>query len=256
MTSSPKKITAYTLSFNEAAQIREVMESIKWADEIILVDSFSTDGTAEIARDYGAKVISAKFCGFGKLRNMALDASSNDWMLSIDSDERCTTELRDEVRGVVQNPGCEAYMVPRKNYFFGKWIRGCGWYPDYRQPQFFDRTRMRYRDELVHESYDLNGKLGHLKEHAIQYPWPDLAVAFRKMERYSTLMATRYAEENRRTNAARMLTSPLGMFMKMYILKAGFRDGIQGFILSYIYSYYTFLKYAKLWEKQYNSRNK
>jgi glycosyltransferase involved in cell wall biosynthesis len=246
--SSAKKITAYVMTYNEAHQIREVLESIKWADEILLVDSFSTDGTVEIGKEYGAKIISEKFCGFGKLRNFAVDGSANDWMLSIDSDERCTPELAQEVRREVQAPAFDAYMVPRKNYFFGRWIRGCGWYPDYRQPQFFNRQKMRYREDLVHEGYELKGKLGYLKEHAIQYPWPNLKVALGKLDRYSSLMAERYAKENRRGSFGRLVGSPLAMFFKMYILKAGFRDGTQGFLLSYLYGYYTFLKYAKLWE--------
>ena len=247
--SSAEKITAYVMTFNEAHQIGAVLETIKWADELILVDSFSTDGTVEIAKKYGAKIVSEKFCGFGKLRNFALDAAANDWMLSIDSDERCTPELANEVQREVNAPQFDAYMVPRKNYFFGRWIRGCGWYPDYRQPQFFNRTKMRYREDLVHEGYDLNGRLGHLKEHAIQYPWPDLKVALGKLDRYSTLMAERYAKEQRRSSFGRLITSPPGMFIKMYFLKAGYRDGKQGFLLSYLYAYYTFLKYAKLWER-------
>src|SRR5579859_2045637 len=113
-------ITAYVLTFNEARQIREVLESIKWADEIIIVDSFSTDGTVEIAREFNARVISEKFCGFGKLRNFALDASKNDWMLSIDADERCTPELAAEVRREVAAPRFEAYHVPRKSHFLGQ----------------------------------------------------------------------------------------------------------------------------------------
>lgn len=251
-----KKITAFTLTFNEAGQIRDVLESIKWADEIVVVDSFSQDGTVEIAREYGAKIVSEKFNGFGKLRNAALAASSNDWMLSIDSDERCTPELKAEVQREVQNPQFDAYMVPRKNYFFGRWIKGCGWYPDYRQPQFFDRTKMQYRDDLVHEGYNLNGRLGHLKEHAIQFPWPNLKVALAKMERYSTLMAERYAQEKRRESFGRLIGSPIGMFLKMYLLKKGFRDGREGLVLSCIYSYYTFLKYAKLWELRHPAANK
>ena len=251
MATSPS-ITAYVLTFNEARQIREVLESIKWADEIIVVDSFSTDGTVEIAREFNARVISEKFCGFGKLRNFALDASKNDWMLSIDADERCTPELAAEVRREVAAPRFEAYHVPRKSHFLGQWMRHSGWYPDYRQPQFFNRTKMRYREDLVHEGYDLNGRLGHLREHALQYPWPTLEVATGKLQRYSTLMAQRYASMNRRASLAKLLVSPIGMFGKVYFVQQGFRDGRYGLILATLYGYYTFLKYAKLWELQRN----
>jgi len=243
-------ITVYILSYNEARQIRAVLESVKWADEILLVDSFSTDGTVEIAREYKARILSEKFCGFGKLRNQALDAASNDWMLSIDADERCTPELAAEIRRELPAPQFDAYHVPRKSHFLGRWMRYSGWYPDYRQPQFFNRTKMRYRDDLVHEGYDLQGRLGYLREHALQYPWPTLEVAVAKLQRYSTLMARRYAEQNKQASAAKLIGSPVAMFLKVYVCQQGFRDGRHGLILAVLYAYYTFLKYAKLWEAQ------
>jgi len=245
-------ITAFTLTYNEAGQIRAVLESIKWADEIVVVDSFSTDGTVEIAREYNARIVSEKFCGFGKLRNFALDASRNDWMLSIDSDERCTPELAAEVRREAQAPRCDAYHVPRKSHFLGHWMRHSGWYPDYRQPQLFNRTKMRYREDLVHEGFELNGRLGYLREHALQYPWPTVEAATAKLQRYSTLMAQRYAQMNRRASAGRLIGSPVSMFLKVYFVQQGFRDGRHGLILAALYGYYAFLKYAKLWELQQN----
>ena len=241
-------LTVYTLTLNEAKQIRAVLESVKWADEIILVDSFSTDGTVEIAREYNARILSEKFCGFGRLRNKALDAASHDWMLSIDADERCTPELAEEVRRELTAPRFDAYHVPRKSHFMGRWMRHSGWYPDYRQPQLFNRTKMRYREDLVHESYDLNGRLGYLREHALQYPWPTMDVAISKLQRYSTLMAQRYAGCNKNASAAKLIGSPLAMFLKVYVWQQGFRDGRYGLILAVLYAYYTFLKYAKLWE--------
>src|ERR1051325_8532698 len=141
------RVTVFVMSYNEARQIREVMETIKWADEIVLLDSFSTDGTVEIAREYGAKIVSEKFCGFGRLRNLALAASSNDWMVSIDSDERCTPAFAAEVRSLVKTPAHDAYFVPRLNYFLDRPIKYCGMYPDYRQPQFFNRKKFRYRED-------------------------------------------------------------------------------------------------------------
>jgi glycosyltransferase involved in cell wall biosynthesis len=245
-----RSVTVFILSYNEAKQIRAVLESVKWADEIILVDSFSTDGTVEIAREYNARIISEKFCGFGKLRNFALDAASNDWILSIDSDERCTPELAAEVRRELENPQFDAYHVPRKSHFMNHWMRHAGWYPDYRQPQFFNRTKMRYREDLVHEGYELKGRLGYLREHALQYPWPTVEVAAAKMQRYSTLMAQRYLQMNKRASLGKLIGSPLGMFLKVYVFQQGFRDGRYGLILAAMYGYYTFLKYAKLWELQ------
>lgn len=250
-----QSVTVYSLSFNEARQIRAVLESVKWADELILVDSFSTDGTVEIAHEYGARIISEKFCGFGKLRNLALDAATHDWILSIDADERCTPELAEEIRRELAAPRFDAYHVPRKSHFMGHWMRHSGWYPDYRQPQFFDRTKMRYREELVHEGYDLNGRLGFLREHALQYPWPTVEAAAAKMQRYSTLMASRYAEMGKQASVTKLIGSPLAMFLKVFVVQQGFRDGRYGLILAALYAYYTFLKYAKLWELRHSNKS-
>ena len=246
----PPPITVYTLTLNEAKQIREVLESVKWADEIILVDSFSTDGTPEIAREYGARILSEKFCGFGALRNKALQAAKHDWILSIDADERCTPEIAEEVRRELQAPRFDAYHVPRKSYFMGHWMRHSGWYPDYRQPQFFNRKHMRYREDIVHEGYQLDGHLGYLREHVLQFPWPTIEVATAKLQRYSTLMAQRYAAQQKRASAIRLLGSPVAMFLKVYVWQQGFRDGRYGLLLAVLYAYYTFLKYAKCWELQ------
>ena len=245
-----RPVTAYTLTFNEARQIRAVLESVKWADEVILVDSFSTDGTVEIAREFNARIISEKFCGFGKLRNFALAAAKHDWTFSLDADERCTPELAAEICRELGAPRFDAYHVPRKSHFLGHWMRHGGWYPDYRQPQLFNRTKLRYNEELVHESYALNGRLGYLHEHVLQYPWDTMEIATAKLQRYSTLMARRYADMNRRATLPRLIGSPVAMFLKVFVVQQGFRDGRNGFLLASLIAYYTFLKYAKLWELQ------
>ena len=250
MTTATRPVTAYTLTFNEARQIRAVLESLQWADELIVVDSFSTDGTLEIAREFKAIILSEPFCGFGKLRNLALDAARHDWIFSLDADERCTPELAAEIRRELAAPRFDAYHVPRKSHFLGRWMRHSGWYPDYRQPQFFNRTKMRYKDELVHESYMLDGRLGYLREHVLQYPWDTVEIATAKLQRYSTLMAQRYGDTNKRATLGRLVGSPVAMFLKVFIVQQGFRDGRHGLLLASLYAYYTFLKYAKLWELQ------
>jgi glycosyltransferase involved in cell wall biosynthesis len=244
-----RPLTAYTLTLNEARQIRQTLEGVKWADEILVMDSFSTDGTVEIARDCGARVLQEAFCGFGTLRNHALAAATNDWIFSLDADERCTPELAAEIQRELAAPAFDAYHVPRKSHFLGRWMRHSGWYPDYRQPQLFDRRRFRYNDEAVHESYTLDGRLGYLRQHVLQYPWDTLEIATAKLQRYSTLMAERYAGQGRRPSLAKMLFSPAGMFVRMYLVQQGFRDGRHGLVLATLYAYYTFLKYAKLWER-------
>ena len=244
------KLSAYVLTYNEEAKVREALESVSWADEIVVLDSHSTDRTESICREYTDKVYQCDFEGFGKLRNHALGLLTHDWVLSIDADERATDELRKEIQAVLsQGPDADAFFVPRKNLFMGRWIRHCGWYPDYRQPQLFNRHRFRYREDLVHEGFELDGRVGYLQGHVLQYPFLNLEQYLQKMRRYSTLMAEQMALRERRFHVHQLVTHPLFSFFKMYGLRQGFRDGMPGLILSLFYAYYTFVKYAKLWER-------
>jgi glycosyltransferase involved in cell wall biosynthesis len=256
MSSERRKITAYVISFNESRQIRAVLEGVTWADELIVVDSFSTDGTVEIAREFGARVISEKFCGFGKLRNFALDAAQNDWIFSIDSDERCTPEFVDELREALAAPQYAAYFVPRRNTFLGQPVRFGGMYPDYRQPQVFDRRKFRYREDLVHEGFDCSGGIGYFKTSIWQHPWPTLAITLGKMDRYTTLMAQRRFEDGKRSSVLKMLSAPPIGFVRKYIFQQGFRDGVPGLVMAILHGCYTFVKYAKLWELQQQAAKK
>lgn len=244
-------VSLYIIAYNEAKNLREVLPTVLWADEVLVADSFSTDDTADVCRTFGVRHVNLKFEGFGKLRNDAVALLKYDWVVSIDSDERSTPEFAAEVRRTLaETPQFDAWHVPRKSHFLGKWMQHSGWYPDYRQPQLFDRKKMRYRDDLVHEGYQLDGKLGYLREHVLQYPWPTLEVATAKLQRYSTLMAERYYTDGKRASLASLLGSPCAMFLRTYVLKNGWRDGRHGLVLATLYAYYTFLKYAKLWERQ------
>ena len=245
----PCKLSVYVIAYNDEPNIRACLESVRWADELIVVDSFSTDKTGTISREFTDKVYQVEFNGFGPLRNQALSYCSHEWIFSLDTDERMTPELRDEIRALLERgPEADAYFVPRKNYFLGRWIRHCGWYPDYRQPQLFRKSRFRYRRELVHESFDCDGRVGYLSHAAIQYPFRDLDHYIAKQDRYSDLMAQRLVEQGRRFASHQLVTHPFGSFAKMYLLRRGFLDGMPGLILSGLYGYYTFMKYAKFWE--------
>ncbi len=150
------KISAYIVAYNEAEKIADAVSSVLWADEVVVVDSGSGDRTAEIARSLGARVVQVEFRGFGDLRNQAVAHCRHDWIFSLDSDERCTAEARDEIMSILSSiPAHDAYLVPRRNYMMGRWIRGSGWYPNFRQPQLFRKGTMRYRIEPVHEGYEL-----------------------------------------------------------------------------------------------------
>jgi glycosyltransferase involved in cell wall biosynthesis len=213
------------------------------------VDSHSTDRTAAISLEFTDKVHQLDFHGFGRLRNEAVALTTHEWVFSLDSDERMTPELKEEIRLVLdRGPGADAYFVPRKNYFLGRWIKHCGWYPDYRQPQLFRKDRFRYREELVHESFDCDGPVGFLQSPALQYPFRDIDHYVTKQDRYSDLMARRMAEQGRRFSSHQLITHPFGACLKMYVQRAGFLDGMPGLILSGLYGYYTFMKYAKFWE--------
>ena len=244
------KLSVYVIAYNDEPNMRACLESVAGlGDELIVVDSHSTDQTAAISREFTNKVYQVDFKGFGDLRNQTVALANHEWVFSLDSDERMTPELREEIRLVLgSEPDADAYFVPRKNYFLSRWIKHCGWYPDYRQPQLFRKERFRYREELVHESFDCDGPVGFLKSPALQYPFRDIDHYVAKQDRYSDLMVRRMLEQDRQFSSHQLITHPLGAFLKMYVQQAGFLDGMQGLILSGLHAYYTFIKYAKFWE--------
>ena len=251
------KLSVFVMAYNDAHQLRACLESVAWADELIVVDSYSTDATEKISREFTDKVYQHEFKGFGRLRNEAVAHVTHDWVFSLDTDERATPEIRDEIRTLLsQGSDADAYFVPRKNWFLGRWIRHGGWYPDYRQPQLFRKDRMRYREDLVHEGFELEGKIGYLKEHVVQYPFRDVDHFLAKMERYSHLMARRMVEQGRRFHTHQLVTHSCFTFFKMYVARAGCLDGVPGLILAGLYAYYTFIKYASLWEMTRNVEGK
>jgi len=245
------KISAYILTFNEEDKLEEALKSITWADEIVIADSFSTDRTVEIARGYTQRIEQIPFEGFGKLRNEAVAHCTHEWIFSLDSDERCTPEARDEILATVARAdAADAYLVPRRNRFLGRSIRHGGWYPDYRQPQLFRKGRLRYLEDPVHERYEVTGKLGRLKHPIRQIPYKDLAQSIAKWQRYSTLGATRLEARGVRASMGQGLAHGLVSFFKIYVLRLGFLDGWAGFVIAFGYLEQTFYKYAKLTEKQ------
>ncbi len=248
----PTPVSLYIITFNEAQNLREVLPTVLWADEVVVVDSFSTDDTAAVCAQFGARHVNLKFEGFGKLRNDALALLKHDWVVSIDSDERSTPEFASEVRRTLTAPQHAAYFVPRRNTFLGRPIRFCGWYPDYRQPQVFNRRQFRYREDLVHERYECDGSTGYFQNPIWQHPFPTLAVVMAKNEKYTSLMAQRYFAAGRRAGIVQLALHPVGGFIKKYIFQQGFREGMHGFLIAALHAYYTFIKYAKLWELQHH----
>jgi len=246
-----QKISAYILTYNEAEKIAAAVSSVLWADEVVVVDSFSVDRTAEIATSLGARVVEVPFNGFGDLRNRAIEVCKCDWIFSLDADERCTEALRDEILALIAGtPAHDVYRVPRRSYMMGRWIRGSGWYPNFRQPQLFRKGAMRYKLDPVHEGFEnLSGKrLGTLKNTVWQFPFRNMEEVIKKMNRYSSLGMQKLADE--RVSMAGALGHGLWSFLKHYIFKLGFIDGWAGFVIAFGNFEGTFYRYAKRYEQQ------
>jgi glycosyltransferase involved in cell wall biosynthesis len=246
-------ISAYILAFNEAAKLKAAAESVLWADEIVVVDSDSTDDTAAMAAGLGARLVQVPFNGFGDLRNQAIAACRCDWIFSLDADERCTAAARDEILALLSGtPLADVYRVPRHSFMMGRWIRGSGWYPNFRQPQLFRKGSMRYTLEPVHEGYELlSSKPVETLHNAIwQFPFRDLAEVLHKANRYSSLGAPKLA--HKRVSMGSAVAHGLWAFLKHYIFKRGFIDGWAGFVIAFGNFEGTYYRYAKRYEQAQN----
>jgi glycosyltransferase involved in cell wall biosynthesis len=244
------KITAYIIAYNEAAKIEAAVSSVLWADEVLVADSNSTDNTVALAEALGARVVQVPFHGFGDLRNRTLEHCTHEWIFSLDSDERCTPEARDEILKLISGePAQDAYLVPRRSYMMGRWITGSGWYPNYRQPQLFRKGAMRYKPDPVHEGYELltEKPLGKLNNEIHQFPFRNLDEVIRKMNRYSSLGAEKLTRK--RVTMWSAFGHGLWAFIKHYIFKAGFKDGWAGFVIAFGNFEGTFYRYAKRYEE-------
>ena len=241
-------VSAYILAYNEAAKIRDAVNSVLWADEVVVVDSHSTDDTAAIAESMGARVVQVEFNGFGDLRNRAMAACSHEWIFSLDSDERCTPEARDEILATIADPGdVEAWYVPRRNFFMGRWMKHSGFYPDYRQPQLFKKGALVFGADLVHEAYTIQSPHppGYLKKDIWQIPFKNLEEVLHKANRYSSLGAREMKEKGKKGSMAKALGHGLWAFFRLYFLKLGLLDGWPGFVIAIGNFEGTFFRYAK-----------
>ena len=199
------KVSAYIIAYNEEHNIGDAVKSVLWADEVVVVDSFSSDRTSEISASLGARVVQVPFEGFGKLRTAAIASTRYDWVFSLDTDERCTEAARDEIRQIIASADArDAYYVPRRNVFMGRWIKHCGFYPDYRQPQLFRRNALTFDEAMVHEGYSVNGRTACMKNFIWQFPYRNLSQLIGKMERYSTLGAQKLADRGRHPPCLRL----------------------------------------------------
>jgi glycosyltransferase involved in cell wall biosynthesis len=246
------KVSVYIIAYNEADKIRDAICSVLWADEIVVADSHSQDNTAALAEELGARVVQIPFRGFGDLRNRAMAACTHDWIFSLDSDERCTPEARDEILACLRAPQADAYYVPRRNFFMGRWIRYSGFYPDYRQPQLFKKGALVFKeDDPVHEEFTVvsDRPVGYLRHAIWQFPFKRLDELMHKANKYSTLGADKLALTGRRDCSLwTALAHGIWSFCHMYFLKRGILDGWPGFIIALYNFEGTFYKYAKFHE--------
>ncbi len=241
-----EKLSALVLTKNEEENIEGCLNSINWIDEIVVVDSLSEDNTKEICLDYKNVIFyEREFDDFSSQRNYGLEKISNPWVFVIDADERCTPELREEIEKVLENPEVEGFEMPRKNYFLGKWIKYCGWYPDMSLQIF--KSKYRYKG-IVHESPNINGETKKLKNDLIHYTYKDLKSYIDKINQYTSLDAIKKYNAGKKRGISYILLRPFVEFLKKYIFQKGFLLGSQGLILSILTAYYQFLKNIKLWE--------
>jgi glycosyltransferase involved in cell wall biosynthesis len=242
------KVTATVITLNEARNIEDALRSIAWADEIVVVDAGSTDGTVDIARRHGARVEMRAWDGYSAQKNYAASIASNDWILSIDADERVPPELAREIRERLESgPDRRGYRVPRLTWYLGRWIRGTDWYPDY-QLRLYDRRAGRWNGRRVHESVALDDPAGQLTHDLQHYAYRDLSHHLSTIDRYTTLAAEQWHAEGRRVSAMGLVAHPPAAFVRNYVLRGGFTQGTAGLVVSILNSYYVFLKFAKLYE--------
>lgn len=248
-------LSVILITKNEQENIRECLESVRWADEIIVVDSGSTDKTVEYTRKYTKKIFEREWQGFGATKNFALSKVKGEWVLSIDADERVTPELATEIQKVVQSRTTRfvGYSFPRKAFFLGRWIKHCGWYPG-RVVRLFRRNAGTFTDSQVHESLRVAGAVGELSADLLHFTDPNLFHYFQKFNRYTSLAVDEMATRSESFSLSQLAFRPLWTFIRMYMIKLGFLDGIEGFILCVLSSCYVFTKYAKLWEAQQGPR--
>ena len=245
------KLTVTVITYNESEHIAAALDSVAWADEIIVVDSGSTDGTVDLARPKATRVITREWPGYSAQKNFAADQASHDWVLSMDADERVTPALAAEIQSLLQTePQARGYRIRRVSRYLGRWIRTTDWFPDY-QLRLYDRRTGRWNGMRIHESFRLQvGEPLRLQGELEHYAYRDISHHLKKIDAYTTLMSQQWHEEGRRTSLPALLLHPAFAFVRNYVLRAGFRDGTPGLIISILNAYYVFLKCAKLWERQ------
>lgn len=242
------KISVTVITKDEEKNISECLRSVEWADEIIVVDAESSDRTVEIAKQFTGKVFIRKWDGYVSQKSYALSLANNEWVLSIDADERITPELKDEILSINSNEFA-GYKIRRRNFLLKKEITSCGWGNDY-QLRLFRKNKTKLNERLVHEKFIVEGKTGRLENPMLHFTFSSFSEYFSKINYYTSLKAQELYKQKRKSNGWIIFTHTVTAFFQFYFLKGGFRDGVYGLIISFLHSISTMLNYIKLWEMQ------
>lgn len=243
------KITAIVITLNEEANLVRALESLAWADEIIVVDSESRDRTVEIARRFTSRVIVRRWPGYSAQKNFAAEQASHDWIFSLDADEAVSAELRGEIEALRQaaEPAVAGFEMPRLTFYLGRWIRHSGWYPDHKL-RLYDRRRARWVGDYVHEGVAVDGATARLAGDLLHFTVEDASAHHLRIDRYTGLAAEQARAKGKRASLASIIFSPPLTFVRSYVFKLGFLDGLQGYAIARFAAHYAFLKNLKLWE--------
>jgi glycosyltransferase involved in cell wall biosynthesis len=239
------KITATIITQNEERNIARAIESLRCADEILIVDSGSVDRTVELARNLGARVLEAGWLGYAAQKNWAAEQACHEWILSLDADEALSEALEAEIWSLKKSgPRYDAYTMPRLARYLGKWILHSGWYPD-RKVRLYRRGSACWVGDFVHESVQASGRIGHLKSNILHFTCESLSEHLKTLDRYTTLAAQEIASRKVKVPTRKLIFDPAWTFVKTYFVQLGFADGLEGLIIAYMAALYTFLKYSK-----------
>jgi len=243
------RLSVVVITVNEEDRLRRCLESVAWADEIVVVDSESEDKTVEIARVFTDHVVVRPWAGFAPQKNFGIDRATGDWILSLDADEEVSPELVREIRTVLAGASAsDGFRISRRNIFWDRWVRHGRLYPDW-QIRLFRRGRGRFVEHDVHESVEVSGPVGELAGDLVHRSYRDVADFLARTNRYTTLAADEWVRSRKPFGASDFVLRPLGRFLSMYVVHRGFLDGWRGFLLAVLYAYYVFIRSVKIWER-------
>jgi len=244
------RLSVNLVTYNEEANIRDALESVKWADEIVVVDSGSEDRTVEICSEYTDRIVQRPWPGFIEQKNFALDQCRAPWVLNLDADERVSPELKEAILNALEKPaGCDGFLLKRHTFFLGRWINHSGWYPDL-VLRLFRKDKGLWTGYEPHAAVSVTGKVGTLEGDLHHYSYRDLSHHLEVLNRYSSSASQAFAEQDRRCRWSDLALRPVVAFLKKFFVKQGFRDGTRGLMVAYLSAFSVFIKYAKLWERR------